>query len=341
MKNPLLLLKKYLSFLNHPPALGNRIRIEASSICQLNCPLCSQHGENKTNREIIGSGYLKFSDFKQFVDTYPNFRNIELSNYGEIFLNPELSDIIHYAYKKNIALTAANGVNLNKIDEAIVEDMVKYRFKALNISIDGATDDTYRIYRKNGDFHNVIKNIEIINYHKRKYNSKFPLLTWQFIAFSHNEAEIRLAKEMSKSLNMNFHLKLNWDSSRFQVTNVELVRKFAGFASRQEFEQITKRLYYPICEQLWTSPQINWDGKLLGCCVNKWIHFGNVFRSGLEECIKDEKYLNAKEAILGKKKATKDIPCFYCPLYEKLEKFAYFRDYFRKRYSVRQKNDVS
>jgi hypothetical protein len=68
---------KYLNF-------GNSIRIDVSSLCQLNCPVCSTWNIRKK----VGKGYLKFKDFKNFVDKHPNFKFFKLSNSGEIFLNP-------------------------------------------------------------------------------------------------------------------------------------------------------------------------------------------------------------------------------------------------------------
>lgn len=291
--------------------IGNSIRIEASSICQLKCPECPQA---KGKLEIIGKGYLKFEDFKKFVDNYPNFRNIGLSNYGEIFLNPELKNIIKYAYEKNINLTAYNGVNLNAASEEIIRCLVKYRFKAITISIDGACNDTYKIYRRGGNFDRVIDNIKKINYYKQKYNTKFPRLTWQFIIFGHNEHELLTARKMARELNMQFKTKLNWSSSYSPVKNKEFVRKESGLkaTSQQEHERIFNKVYLMLCFQFWFEPQINWDGKLLGCCVNTWGDFGNVFESGLKKCLKSEKYVYIKKMLLGKKRDRKDIPCIHC-----------------------------
>ena len=86
--------------------VGDFIRIEASSICQLKCPLCHPaHGE----LGIAGRGYLRFNDFKNFVDNYPHFKRIELSNNGEIFLNPELEEIIRYAIANIFVLWQTTG----------------------------------------------------------------------------------------------------------------------------------------------------------------------------------------------------------------------------------------
>ena len=41
-----------------------------------------------------------------------------------------------------------------------------------------------------------------------------------------------------------------------------------------------------ICRQLWIEPQINFDGAVLGCCVNTWGSFGeNAFEVGLKRAL--------------------------------------------------------
>jgi len=73
----------------------SRIRLEASSRCQLRCPSCPT--TSGAILPAIGSGILKFADFQALLDGNPGLRDIELSNYGEIFLNPELIAILEYA----------------------------------------------------------------------------------------------------------------------------------------------------------------------------------------------------------------------------------------------------
>lgn len=297
------------------------VQLEASSICQLKCPCCNtSSGENKPT---IGRGCLKFKNFKKFVDENPNVKNIELSNYGEIFLNPELKDIIKYAFIQKIDLTARNGVNLNGVTREVLECLVKYQFKLLYVSIDGASDETYQIYRKGGNFGKVISNIKIINQYKNQYNSDLPKLGWQFVIFGHNEHELPLARKMARELNMSFHPKLNWDASFAPVKDKEFVRKESrlGVANREEFKQKNKEDYILPCNQLWNCPTINWDGRLLGCCCNSHGDFGvNVFELNLDQCLKSEKYVYAKEMLFGNKPSRSDIPCSKCSNYPRFIK---------------------
>ncbi len=292
--------------------------LEASSVCQLRCPICPT-GKQETRNNTIGQGYLKFKDFKIFIDKNPHIKNIELSNFGEIFLNPELKQIIRYAYIHGVKLTARNGVNLNNTDKETLKFLVRYNFECLSVSMDGASNQTYKLYRIGGDFNKVIKNIKTINRHKKTYHSDLPRLWWQFIIFGHNEHELPKARSMAAVLGMKFVPKLNWDPSFSPVINKEFVRKESGLgvASREEYSQKNQKNYILPCTQLWSSPQINWDGRLLGCCSNdNFGDFGvNVFKIGLENALKSEKYVYAKDMLSGKKPPRSDIPCSKCKYY--------------------------
>lgn len=299
----------------------NKIRLDASTVCQLKCPSCST-ADGLIARKL-GSKILKFEDFKKIVDRNPWIRRIELSNWGEIFLNRDLPRIAAYAYEKNIVLDAANGVNLNTVSEEMLEGVVKYRFGVITCSIDGATNDTYKIYRKGGDLEQVLANIRKINEFKAKYKSQLPKLRWQFIAFGHNEHEIPLARQMARGLGMEFYVKLAWDDfSPVKDKNRVGVLSGMSVANRKEYQEKYGKIYWAerICSQLWTQPQINPDGRVLGCCVNYWGDYGNALEEDLEGILNNEKMNYARAMLLGKKQERDDIPCTQCRWFKEMKK---------------------
>jgi MoaA/NifB/PqqE/SkfB family radical SAM enzyme len=292
-----------------------KIRLEASSFCQLRCPSCPTTA--KAIHPAVGSGFLKLGDFQRLLDENPWVKDIELSNYGEIFLNPDLLEIMKYADERDVALRAENGANLNHVREDVLDGLVKYRFRSITCSIDGASSETYERYRVRGNFKNVIENIRRINALKPQYRSAYPKLSWQFVVFGHNEHEIPRAKELAAELGMRFKLKLSWDPDFSPVRNHERVRREAGAATRAEYRQRRGVDYMQrICDQLWDRPQINWDGKILGCCRNFWGDFGgNAFTDGLFNSINNEKIRYARNMLLGRKPERQDIPCTTCEIY--------------------------
>jgi hypothetical protein len=164
-------------------------------------------------------------------------------------------------------------------------------------------------------------NIEKLNCFKAKFNSPWPRLRWQFVVFGHNEHEIPLARKRAAELNMSFHLKLTWDSQFSPVKNEELVRNEVGAASREEYRQIHNVDYkQSLCRKLWDQPQINWDGKVLGCSRNFWSEFGgNAFTDGLLLSINGRRIDYARKMLLGKRDAIPDIPCSTCDIYHTMK----------------------
>lgn len=293
-----------------------KIRLEASSVCQLRCPSCPN--TSGAMQPTIGKGFLKPDDFQNLVDDNPWIREIELSNYGEMFLNPDLLEIIEYAHARQVLLRANNGVNLNYVHEEVLAGLVKCSFRSMTCSLDGASNRTYSRYRVNGDFERVVENIRKINSLKRLYQSRYPMLTWQFVVYGFNEHEISMARDMATALNMAFRLKLSWDPAFSPVRDQEAVKKEIGFASRREFEKHRGGAFLGnLCHQLWDQPQVNWDGKILGCCRNFWGHFGkNAFKDGLLKSINNESIQYARDMLVGKKDHRNGIPCATCSIYQ-------------------------
>ena len=115
------------------PIRPKSVRLEATSYCQVRCPSCpTASGETKA---VLSRGYLKLDDFKNFLERNPFVAHIELSNYGEAFLHPQLLQILEYAHQKNVALTIDNGANLNNARPEVLEGLVKFQLRSMSVSM--------------------------------------------------------------------------------------------------------------------------------------------------------------------------------------------------------------
>jgi MoaA/NifB/PqqE/SkfB family radical SAM enzyme len=297
------------------------IRIETCSLCQLKCVLCPRaRGETE---EVIGRGYLKFDDFKDFIDHNRQIRKVELGNFGEVFLNPELPRILRYAFEQGVVTEIDEGVNLNDATEEALEALVKYQTARVRCAIDGVTQKTYERYRVGGKLRKVIRNIERINALKTKYQSSKPHLIFQFVVFGQNEHEMEGAVLLARMLRMEMSFKLNFYANALAVQNPDRVRRFLGYADRIEYLEREHRHYMRHqCYEMWLRPQINWDGKLLGCSRNMWgVFAGNVFEEDLLSCINNEKMRYAREMLMGRKPPRQDMPCMRCGVFRSMVEY--------------------
>ena len=290
------------------PALPRSARLDISTHCQLKCPSCPT--ASGLIAEQLGAGFTNSAQFEQFIQLNPQIAHVELSNWGEVLLNPDFAAITAIAFRYHVALTIGNGVNLNTAKLDALEALVHNKIRLLTCSIDGASQPTYEQYRKGGNFDRVIANIKAINEFKKKYKSRFPILLWQYVVFNHNKHELEAARSMAKSFDMEFYPKISWDSGLAPAeVNKELYQKQTNKAYMQGY----------ICKQLFSSPQANWDGRLLGCCVNSWGDYGNLCDTPLAELWNGERLSYARRMLLGQVESRADIPCSTCDIYQSME----------------------
>ena len=134
----------------------------------------------------------------------------------------------------------------------------------------------------------------------------------------HNELEIGKAKKLAKELGINIEFKYNWDAE-YHPINREYIMKETGLTELTRAEYVAVNGVSPygrICRNIFFKPQINWDGRFLGCCANEYASFDvNVFEVGLEAAMKSLKYIQAKECLLSvhpDKEKYGSCICFNC-----------------------------
>src|ERR1700691_2279780 len=106
-----------------PASAPVSIQIDASLHCQLACPLWPP--ADGRVRPALGAGHLKLADFEALLDRNPQIQHVELSNYGEMFLNPHLAEILEAAHSRKVTVSANNGANLNFAREDALEAVVR------------------------------------------------------------------------------------------------------------------------------------------------------------------------------------------------------------------------
>lgn len=294
------------------------VRLETCTFCQLGCTYCYMR---TGNYGTMGKGYLKYQDFFDFIKKHSHIEQIEISNNGEVFLNPDLAKILSLANERGLNVTIGNGTNFNTVTDEMLELLVKTQVSFINISIDGASQEIYSLYRRNGDFDKVISNIKKLNAYKKKYNSVYPILQWQYILMPHNECDVEKASIMAKELHMNIFYKYECVKGEFNPKDRKKLEKITGlkYFSKEEYDNNNEKTYgSDFCYQTLFSPQINYDGRLLGCCMLWDEDFGiNVFETGLFNALNSEKYLKMIYLLLGIEQSHEeieknDIPCLHC-----------------------------
>jgi len=273
-----------------------KITIDPASYCNLRCPAC--HTGTKF-AGMIKPSFLKFNDFKTILDQVKNYSlSVALYNWGEPFLNKEIFDMISYATENKVGTTMHS--NFNHFNEKMAEELVKSGLTHIYLSIDGATQEVYEKYRVNGNLEDVLNNIKILNEVKKKYKSKYPLITWKYLTFGHNMHEVEAALKLATSYQVD-----NFKVFPANPKLKDIYDEAAEYNANQHYFSSLK----DDCKSLWASIYVSPDGTVFPCSLSlrESEAFGNMLKQDISEIWNNSKYTAARSLFTGKFSAD-DIP---------------------------------
>ena len=311
LNSPRLFLKKTLNSIRNEKELENRslylrsypvfLNVDATSICQLKCPLCP----NGAGYEGRSRGKMSLENYKKLMDEVGDYLiRIYLFNWGEPLLNDDVFEMVAYARGKLIQTVFST--NLNHLPSA--EKLVASGLDSLKISIDGATPGTYEKYRRGGNLDTVLKNLKLISDEKKRRNSRLPYMTWQFLVFKYNIDEMEAATKLAKETGCDAIQFIGGHSlmGLMPFSKVsELVAKGKDYLMERDSEwsiyNEKDELKNPasVCKWLWNQAAINWNGSVSPCSgvFPEKYDFGNCFESTLRDVWNNDAFHRAREAV--------------------------------------------
>lgn len=272
------------------PGFPTHLEIEASSACQMRCPMC------KTT-EMVKNGTAKFGFmdiglYRKIIDECSGepLYSIKLSWRGEPLLNPHIVEMVSYAKQKGIRDVAflSNGERLNS---KLTEDLVEAGLDWISISFDGM-GEIYNKIRKPAIFEETVEKIKYLRQYREKIKRSKPLIRVQSV------------------------------HSAIRGKEAEFLALWTGIADRVNFIADQKRSVDQkdyrhdssyICPSPWQRACIAWDGKVPQC-YGDYME-GNILGSVKEKNVKeiwlDGPFKQLRELIkTGKRLTTK--PCGTC-----------------------------
>ena len=276
--------------------------IEPTNYCNLHCPLCPT-GAGLIKRKPEN---LSFEDFKKILDNLgSSIIHVRLWNWGEPFLNKDFSKMVRYAKSKKIFVNTST--NSSFLNEKIMVELIDSGLDQLIVSLDGASEETYNKYRKNGDFKKVVLSLKKISEIKKSRGINYPEVKLQFIVMRHNEHEISEVIKLAKFTGVNtvffktvgiMDPELKKDIEKYIPQNKKFRRYFS-----MENELKSPKLSSGICNYLWEEATVNVDGSMVSCCRDahgKYV-FGNLKEQNISKIWNSPKMVNFRKTILNNK----------------------------------------
>jgi MoaA/NifB/PqqE/SkfB family radical SAM enzyme len=240
-----------------------RYHIDPINVCNLQCPVCP------TGIGVLGRprGKIDVNAYRDLVDQIAPYAYVlELFEWGEPFLHPQIFDLIRYAQQARISVRLSS--NLNHFDAGMAVELVESGLDRLIVAVDGATQETYERYRRGGHVERVFSNMELIVKEKRRQNGSRPFIMVRMLVHRHNAHEIDALKQKAGELGAD-----TFATGEFYVDTSDN-RQVEEWASRDpRFTSYDWAAGPPEnkwhCADLWESMHISWDGGATPCC---WVH---------------------------------------------------------------------
>jgi MoaA/NifB/PqqE/SkfB family radical SAM enzyme len=289
------------------------LTVDPTNICNLECRFCPTGQKRGARPQKV----MDINLYKAIMDKIGKYLlYVEFCNWGEPLLNKNMARMIKIAKEYEAHTFLSTNLNVN-LTENLAEELVKSGLDRMTISIDGASQKTYEIYRKNGNIDLVFKNIKLLVDAKNKLNSKTPHLHWQFLVFKHNEHEIETARQMSKTIGVN---DIGFTAPFCDVSWASTINEYNNYIVKEEPNKKVKEVIFKnadkqLCNWLWDAITINADGSISPCCSveDKKDDFEEFdCNKDFSEIWNSSNYVQARKHVLNRIKPDFENVCTKC-----------------------------
>lgn len=319
--------------------------VDPSNLCGLACPGCVHSARSEALALFDWpKGTLPEERFAALLRLYgPYAIGVYFCNYGEPLLNRKTPDLIRLA-KRYLTWTAlSTSLSVRRFDpEAYVQSGLDF----MVLSIDGATQPVYEVFRRNGNLELVFENVRELVEAKRRCRRRTPILSWNFLAFEHNAHEIPAAARMARRLGVDHFRVVNpfdvgWEDPGIRAAPVKaqvrrlkwlsfshLPENWNPFPDEIDAAAITRAFENPwsppaagdtapgeghTCHWLYKNMVMDATGRILPCCgapkPDASLVFATLDPEGGDP-FNSEKYRQARSFFAGAASAPGDAP--YC-----------------------------
>lgn len=176
-------------------SLPTMLILDLTTRCNLNCRHCEAHHDKAISRvRNQEENYMKPSRYKQILDMAGS---VYLNISGEPLMSPKFWEVLDYIDASNndpLLFTVTNGILL---DKKASDRIVASKFKKIYISMDAATDQTYRRLR-GGDFTVWYENVRYLVEAKKKADKNLTIVLQHTVSREALEETVRAAEIAEK-----------------------------------------------------------------------------------------------------------------------------------------------
>ncbi len=280
------------------------IRLEPSVVCNLKCPGCI------TPTKTLVAGQTRMMTVQTFEKllraTHKLAMRMTFYMEGEPTTNPWLFDMIRMAASKRLFTSISTNFTLMR--EQWLDPLFRSGLDYLSVCLDGYTQESYELYRINGDVSKVKNGLRKTMDYKRQGRFRRPFVNVYSIMFGHVVPQMPEIEAFCRQIGVD-QLTFRPDECNFDGTTPQVsAPKPAPLA----------KCYWP-----WMTLQVDADGSVYPCAIS-FQHedrepYGNIATQKLGEIWNNDRYRTTREYLAGRisedDPRVASLPCHKCRWY--------------------------
>jgi len=278
--------------------------VEPTSLCNLKCPLCPV----PAHLHRPGT-HMPMHTYREVVDDLAGYaERMDLWNFGEPFLNPEIFNMIKYAEDRGVKVRVST--NSTYLGDDDVAKIFWSDLSAIIVCLDGASKETHERYRIGSEYGKVVEGISRLARRRRATGRSRPFMRLQFLVFSYNEHEIDAILDLAEDMGVDQLALKNvslgtWvrEHLRQKMARKLLPRndKYRKYTLGEE--ALDLKLRDPVCSWAYENGVVLANGDVTTCCYDSsGDHvFANVHRDGgLMQILTSARMKEIREQIVAR-----------------------------------------
>jgi radical SAM protein with 4Fe4S-binding SPASM domain len=253
------------------------VSLESTAKCNLYCPMCPRHIYTFDNENMDFELYKKIirdcKDSVEFVWPY---------GIGEPMLHPNIFEMIRFTHDAGIR--TGMSTNATMLDDKRADMLLDSGLDYAIFAFDGASKETYEMYRTGATFEKTRQNI--LNFLEKKKERKSPIyIVLQMVLLKENMREIEAYRKLWSIPGV--------DEIRFKRDEIQID------GSKIEGVEFKDQRRHP-CHLLWRGPlYVRYDGMAYPCCYMwKEPPVGDLKTQSIMEVWNSDRMVNLRKAHL-------------------------------------------
>jgi len=323
--------------------------IEVNNYCNLKCTHCPRHSATAD----INSARWTEEMFDRIMPWMRWAGFVGLAGLGEPFLEKNLPRILRQIVDAGPAPAVITNGTMIRAD--VIEQIVGVGPMLINVSIDGATKDTFERIRVGADFDRIIDNMLALREAKERLGTVHPAIqiNWAWTRSNLHEVEelARLAEQMG-ALAVRTQPVYTVDlplAAREAVTNEEVDEALANL--RRVLKPTIQLVNSPLnstlaiaplpiggngnapangryfCPNIWRTIHLGTRGNVRVCCMGGFEDIGNIMEQPLDEIWNSEPMRRLRQSLLDGKPPQACRRCYLLKHHSRHEALDVLKEY--------------